>query len=90
MMVNETLVEEKMRRFKGECPHFSFNKCPIYTHNSASAKFSTNSHETVTVCRFTRTYCKEDDFFSKNCTRCLLHRTYMHEYEGVGLYCISF
>ncbi len=33
-----------MRRFKGECEHFSFNKCPIYTHDGA--KFSTNSHET--------------------------------------------
>jgi hypothetical protein len=44
--INDTLVEDKMRRFKGECPHFSFNKCPIYTHDGASAKFSTNSHET--------------------------------------------
>ncbi len=35
-----------MRRFKGECAHFSHNKCPIYTHDGASAKFSTNSHET--------------------------------------------
>jgi hypothetical protein len=26
--------------------HFSFNKCPIYTHDGASAEFSTNSHET--------------------------------------------
>ncbi len=41
-----TLVEDKMRRFKGECAHFSFNKCPIYTHDSANAQFSTNSHET--------------------------------------------
>jgi hypothetical protein len=23
-----------------------FNKCPIYIHDGASAKFSTNSHET--------------------------------------------
>ncbi len=44
--VNGTLVENKMRRFKGECEHFSFNKCPIYTHDGASAKFNTNSHET--------------------------------------------
>jgi hypothetical protein len=44
--VNETLIEEKMRRFKGECAHFIFNKGPIYTHDGASAKFSTNSHET--------------------------------------------
>jgi hypothetical protein len=43
--VNETLVEEKMRRFKGEYAHFSCNKCLIYTLDSASAKFSTNSHE---------------------------------------------
>ncbi len=26
--------------------HFIFNKCPIYGHDCASAKFSTNSHET--------------------------------------------
>jgi hypothetical protein len=25
--------------------NFSFNKSPIYTHDNASAKFSTNSHE---------------------------------------------
>jgi hypothetical protein len=41
-----TLVEDKMRRFKGECAHFSFSKCYIYTHDVASANFSTNSHET--------------------------------------------
>ncbi len=46
MSVNGTLVEDKMRRFKDERAHFSFNKCPIYTHNGASAKFGTNSHET--------------------------------------------
>jgi hypothetical protein len=46
MSANGTLVEDKIRRFKGECAHFSFNKCPIYTHDGASAKFSTNSHET--------------------------------------------
>ncbi len=40
-----TLVEDKMRRFKGECEHFSFNKCPNYTHDGASAKFTTNSQE---------------------------------------------
>jgi hypothetical protein len=44
--VNGTLGEDKMRRFKGECAHFSFNKCPIYTHDGASAKFSTIPRET--------------------------------------------
>jgi hypothetical protein len=44
--VNGTLVEDKMPGFKGEYAHFRFNKCPIYTHDGASAKFSTNSHET--------------------------------------------
>ncbi len=29
-----------------EYAHFSFNKCPIYTQDGASAKFSTNSLET--------------------------------------------
>ncbi len=42
---NGTQVEDKMRRFKGECAQFSFNQCPIYTHDGASAKFSTNSQE---------------------------------------------
>jgi hypothetical protein len=34
-----------MRTFKGECAQFSFNKCPIYTHDGARVKFSTNSQE---------------------------------------------
>jgi hypothetical protein len=46
MSVNGTLVEHKMRRFKGECAHFVFNKYPIYTHDGASAKFGTNSQKT--------------------------------------------
>ncbi len=46
MSVNGTLVEDKMLRFKGEYAHFSFNKCPFYTYDGASAKFSTNSRET--------------------------------------------
>jgi hypothetical protein len=40
-----THVEDKMRRFKGECENFSFNECPIDTDDGARAKFSTNSHE---------------------------------------------
>ncbi len=43
MSLNGTLVEDKMR---SECAHFSFNKCLIYTHDSASDKFNTNSRET--------------------------------------------
>ncbi len=46
MSVNGTLFEDKLRGFKGECAHVRFNKSPIYTHDSASAKFSTNSQET--------------------------------------------
>jgi hypothetical protein len=38
-------VEDKMRRFKGDCAQFSCNKCLIYTYDGASANFSTNSHE---------------------------------------------
>ncbi len=55
MSVNGTLVEDKMRRFKGECAHLIFNKCPIYIHDGASAKFSTKAHETdmqITSFRF--------------------------------------
>jgi hypothetical protein len=44
--VKGTLIEDKMRRFLGECAHFSFNKCPIHTHDGASATFSTNLHKT--------------------------------------------
>jgi hypothetical protein len=44
--VNGTQVEDKTRRFKGECAQFSFNRFPIYTHDGASVKFSTNSQET--------------------------------------------
>jgi hypothetical protein len=40
-----THVEDKMRRFKGECEHYSFNEWLIYTHDDASAEFSTISHE---------------------------------------------
>ncbi len=39
--VNGILVEDNLHRFKGECAQFSFNKCPIYTYDGASAKFST-------------------------------------------------
>jgi hypothetical protein len=47
-----THAEDKTRRFKGKCKHFSFfsfNECPMYTHDGASAKFSTNSHETDNI-----------------------------------------
>jgi hypothetical protein len=44
--VNGILVEAKMCTFTLESTHFIFNKCPIYTHDGASAKYSTNSLET--------------------------------------------
>ncbi len=47
--VNGTLVKAKMCTictFTLESTHFIFNKCPIYTYDGASAKFSTNSQET--------------------------------------------
>ncbi len=43
--VKGTPIEDQLRSFKGECAHFSFNKCPIYIHDGASAKFSTNSQK---------------------------------------------
>jgi hypothetical protein len=46
MSVNGTLVDAKMCIFTLESKYFFFNKCPIYNHDDASAKFSTNSHET--------------------------------------------
>ncbi len=46
MSVKGTLVEVKMCVFTLESTHFIFNKCPIYIHDGASAKFSLNSQET--------------------------------------------
>jgi hypothetical protein len=44
--VNGTPVESKLCTFTLESTHFIFNYCPIYPHDGASAKFSTNSQET--------------------------------------------
>jgi hypothetical protein len=44
--VNLTLVIPKMFIFTLKSTHFIFNKCLIYTHDGASAKFNINSHET--------------------------------------------
>ncbi len=44
--VNGTPVEAEMCTFTLESTHFIFNKCPIYTHDGASAKFSTSWDET--------------------------------------------
>ncbi len=46
MSVSGTFVEAKMCTFTLESTHLFFIKCPIYTHDVASAKFCTNSHET--------------------------------------------
>ncbi len=46
MSVNETLLEAKMCTFTLESTHFIFNKCPIYTHDGASAKVNTSCDET--------------------------------------------
>ncbi len=35
-----------MCRFTLDSTHFIFNKCPIYTHDSASVKFRTNKQKT--------------------------------------------
>jgi hypothetical protein len=60
--LNGTLVEDTMRRFKGECAQLSFNKGLIRTHDGASAKFSTNLHETDNMqCR---TYQRDSHFYS--------------------------
>jgi hypothetical protein len=47
--VNGTLVEDKMRGFKGECAHFSFNKCPIYTHEVQVPNFALTHKKRITV-----------------------------------------
>jgi hypothetical protein len=46
-----------MIKFKGEYAHFSCNKCPNYTLDGASDKFSTNSHETDNSVASTRARC---------------------------------
>jgi hypothetical protein len=43
--VKGTLVEDKMCTFTPESTRFVFNKCLIYTHDGANAKFGTNSHD---------------------------------------------
>jgi hypothetical protein len=49
--VNGTPVEDKLCTLTLESTHFIFNLCPIYNHDGASAKFSTNSQETdYSVC----------------------------------------
>ncbi len=45
MSVNGTLVEAKLYTFTLESKHLIFKKCPSYTHDGASAKFSINSQE---------------------------------------------
>ncbi len=69
MSVNGTLAEDKMRGFKGDCAYFSLNKCPIHTHDGASAKFITNSDETdyrvgafLTQCASTHSMRNSDPF----------------------------
>ncbi len=64
MSVYGTLVGVKMRRFKGECAHFGFSKCYIYTHDGASASISTNSHETDNSVALLTSKCRyqEPDF----------------------------
>jgi len=44
--LNGTLVEAKLNIGTLECAYFSFNKCPVYNHDGANAKFGTNWEET--------------------------------------------
>ncbi len=49
VIVNETNFEAKMGTFTLESTHFIFNKCPFYTHDGESAKFSTSRDERITI-----------------------------------------
>ncbi len=51
MSVNGTLVEAKMCIFTLESTHFSSNKCSIYTHHGANAKFSTDPTRNGLQCK---------------------------------------
>ncbi len=59
MSVNGTLVEDKIRIFKGECAHLSSTSVP---HDGASDKFSTDPHETDNSVMFT-TLDKQADLY---------------------------
>ncbi len=49
--VNGTQVEDKMRRFKGECAQFIFNRCPIYTLDGARPNLTLIYKKQITVYR---------------------------------------
>ncbi len=45
MSVNGTLVEDKVRRFKGECAQFSLNKCSVpFTLTTVQVPYLALSH----------------------------------------------
>ncbi len=60
MIVNGTLVEDKICTFTLESTHIIFNKCPISIRDGASAKFVTNSQETDYSVRIPRNTVMED------------------------------
>ncbi len=62
--VNGALVEDKMRRFNGECAHFIFNKCPIYTTFKLTTvqvpNFELSQAKRITV--YTLVFCECEEF----------------------------
>ncbi len=57
--VNRTIVEDKMRRFKGECAHFIFNNGHIYIIFTTVQ--ASNLARTHTKRSSVRTYCNKNE-----------------------------
>jgi hypothetical protein len=71
--VNETLIEAKMCTFTLEYTHFIFNKCPIYTHDGASAKFNISCDETDYRVGVPRNYSKEKHTAARNTYKYIIY-----------------
>ncbi len=50
MSVNGTLVKDKMRGFKGDYAHFSFNKCPFTLRLVQVPNLALTHKKRITVC----------------------------------------
>jgi len=82
--VNVTLVAAKMCTFTLESTHLIFNKCPIYTYDGASAKFSTNSHETVYSVRVLKKETRTQDC-NTHAIRISINVYSKHNFQGSNL-----
>ncbi len=75
-----------MRTFKGECAHFSFNKCPMYTHDGACAKFSANWPETDYSVERGTPKGKKTWGFASVCNTCILYLQRQLDKNGKNIF----